>query len=219
MADEDQGRVGQAMDAAKAVKQVEQVAKAGRAAMLLANPWVWGAGVVALVFLVATVIIGLVLVGSAPASGGTGQAPAAGGTADCGKPTGTPKDIIDKLILPIAHTIAFKDITPESVKAANDAHSVSTTSGNTSEHKGPPEVAWAADISNTGATAEDESSMTPEMGKLADALAKCFNIKWTGRGLVNGYKGGYRFQLIYGVGGAENGGNHFNHVHIGVSKQ
>lgn len=210
MAD-DQSRIGQAAQAAKAVKQVEQVAKAGRAAMLLANPYVWIAGAVALVVLMVAIILGIIIVGVSGASPGGGNAGQveSGGSASCGALSGTPKDIIDKVALPIAHEIAFEDITPESVEAANAAHSQQTTSGNVSEHKGPPEVAWAADISNG-------SSPTPEMDRLAKNLASCFNIQWSGSGLVNGTKGGYRFQLIYRT---DEGGNHFDHVHIGVSKQ
>ncbi|HEY8108906.1 MAG TPA: hypothetical protein VIF43_02775 [Patescibacteria group bacterium] len=209
MAD-DQSRTGQAAQAAKAVKQVEQAAKAGRAAMFLANPAVWIAAVVALVVLVLVLVIGVIIVGVSGASpGGSAGQVGSGGSASCGELTGTPKDIIDDVALPIAHEIAFEDVTPESVEAANAAHSQQTTSGNTSEHKGPPEVAWAADISNG-------TSPTPEMDQLAEDLASCFGIQWNGSGLVNGTKGGYRFQLIYRT---DEGGDHYDHVHIGVSKQ
>lgn len=158
-------------------------------------------------------LIIMLIVACGSALGGTGGSdqPAATteGTASCEKLSGTPKEVIDKTALEIAHTIDFKDITPESVKAANAAHSQLTSSRNPSDHKGPPDVAWAADISNG-------SSPTPEMDKLAKQLAECFGVKWSGSGLVNAEKDGYRIQLIYRT---LEGGNHFNHVHIGVRKE
>jgi hypothetical protein len=89
--------------------------------------------------------------------------------------------------------------------AANAAHGPTNT-GNRSDHQGPGNVAWAADISNGG-------SPTPEMDKLARSLAQRFGIPWSGAGLVNATHGGYRYQLIYRT---MEGGNHFNHVHFGV---
>ncbi len=117
---------------------------------------------------------------------------------------GAPKHIIDAIVLPIAwqcginRTVAMND-------AGNAAHGTTNT-GNRSDHQGPPNVAWAADISNGG-------SPTPEMDKLARSLAQRFGIPWSGSGLVNATIGGYRYQLIYRT---MQGGNHFNHVHFGV---
>jgi peptidoglycan hydrolase-like protein with peptidoglycan-binding domain len=117
---------------------------------------------------------------------------------------GAPKHIIDAIVLPIAQecginrTVAMND-------AGNAAHGTTNT-GNRSDHQGPPNVAWAADISNG-------SNPTPEMDKLARSLAQRFGIPWTGSGLVNATHGGYRYQLIYRT---TQGGNHFNHVHFGV---
>ena len=117
---------------------------------------------------------------------------------------GTPKHIIDTIVLPIAQqcginrTVAMND-------AGNASHGTTNT-GNRSDHQGPPDVAWAADISNGG-------NPTPEMDKLARSLAQRFGIPWTGSGLVNATHGGYRYQLIYRT---TQGGNHFNHVHFGV---
>ena len=117
---------------------------------------------------------------------------------------GAPKHIIDAIVLPIAQecginrTVAMND-------AANARHGTTNT-GNRSDHQGPPNVAWAADISNGG-------SPTPEMDKLARSLAQRFGIPWSGSGLVNATLGGYRYQLIYRT---TQGGNHFNHVHFGV---
>ena len=90
-------------------------------------------------------------------------------------------------------------------RCGNAAHGTTNT-GNRSDHQGPPNVAWAADISNGG-------SPTPEMDKLARSLAHRFGIPWSGSGLVNATIGGYRYQLIYRT---TQGGNHFNHVHFGV---
>lgn len=126
----------------------------------------------------------------------------------CDKLSGTPREIINQTVLPIAHQIAFKDITPETVDAANAAHGP-TTDGGRSDHQGPPDVAWAADISNGG-------SPTPEMDRLAKELAKCFGLKWSGSGAVTGNKDGYRAQMIYR---SNVGGNHYNHVHIGIRKE
>ena len=165
-----------------------------------------GALVLVLLGLLAVLmIIGMSGIGK-DSAGSSDQTGGGGSTADCEKPSGTPKEIIDDVALAVAHEIAFDDITPESVEAANAAHSDLTTSGNPSDHKGPPERAWAADISNGG-------SPTPEMDQLAEDLAKCFGIPWNGSGLVNHTAGGYRYQLIYRT---DEGGNHFNHVHIGV---
>ena len=117
---------------------------------------------------------------------------------------GAPKHIIDAIVLPIAQqcginrTVAMND-------AANARHGTTNT-GNRSDHQGPPNVAWAADISNGG-------NPTPEMDKLARSLAQRFGIPWSGSGLVNATHGGYRYQLIYRT---MQGGNHFNHVHFGV---
>lgn len=120
---------------------------------------------------------------------------------------GSPKAVIDTIVVPIARRHAI-DVTAASVAAANAAHSVLTTSGNRSDHKGPPNVSWAADMSNG-------SAPTPQMDRLAADLAAAFGIPWSGSGLVSHNAGGYRYQLIYRT---NQGGNHFNHVHLGVKK-
>jgi peptidoglycan hydrolase-like protein with peptidoglycan-binding domain len=117
---------------------------------------------------------------------------------------GAPKHIIDAIVLPIAQECGIAR-SPAENDAANARHGTTNT-GNRSDHQGPPNVAWAADISNGG-------SPTPEMDKLARSLAQRFNIPWSGAGLVNATHGGYRYQLIYRT---TQGGNHFNHVHFGV---
>jgi hypothetical protein len=58
-------------------------------------------------------------------------------------------------------------------------------------------------------------SPTPQMDKLAADLARTFGISWSGSGLVNLTDGRYRYELIYRT---KQGGNHFNHVHLGVKK-
>jgi hypothetical protein len=121
--------------------------------------------------------------------------------------TGTPKHIIDTIVLPLANengitrTIAQNDM-------ANSMHGP-TQGGSTSDHQGPPEVAWAADMSN-GIT-------TPQEDRLAAALAKRFGIPWTGAGLVSVTHGGYRFQLIYRINTPQ-AGDHFTHVHFGCRR-
>jgi hypothetical protein len=117
---------------------------------------------------------------------------------------GTPRHIIDMVVLPIAQNCGVPR-TPAQNDAANAVHG-HTNTGNRSDHEGPPDVAWAADMSNGG-------SPTPEMDKLARSLAQRFDIPWSGAGLVNATHGGYRYQLIYRT---MLGGNHYNHVHFGV---
>jgi hypothetical protein len=115
---------------------------------------------------------------------------------------GTPKHVIDTIVLPIAASVGIH-LTPAQVTDANRRHSVNTTAGYRSDHKGPPDHAWAADMSNG-------SSPTPQMDELARRLARRFDIPWRGAGLVNAYNHGYRFQLIYRYA------DHYNHVHLGI---
>lgn len=131
---------------------------------------------------------------------------------DSGNIDGSPKEIIDTIVIPIAaryrmHSPGFSTvITADSVSAANSQHGA-TVDGNRSDHQGPPGVAWAADMS--------DGYTTPNEDKLADELAKTFGIPWTGSGLVTKTTKYNRFQLIYRT---NRGGNHFNHVHFGVKK-
>lgn len=119
---------------------------------------------------------------------------------------GTPKDVIDNAVLPLARRILKNpSLTAEAVEQANARHGP-TVSGGRSDHQGPPETAWAADMSNG-------TSPTPEMDRLAKELAEAFDIPWNGSGLVNKQTEQYRFQLIYRTNA---GGNHYNHVHFGV---
>lgn len=122
-------------------------------------------------------------------------------------PEGSPKNIIDTIVLPIAlenginRTVAEND-------AANARHGP-TDRGTVSWHQGPPTLQWAADMSNG-------KSPTHEMDRLAASLAREFGIKWSGSGLVNHSDDDYNYQLIYRT---KEGGNHFNHVHFGVQKK
>lgn len=120
--------------------------------------------------------------------------------------SGTPKQIIDRVVLPIAraHEIPIR---AADVDAANGRHGP-TVSGGRSDHQGPPEVAWAVDISNG-------SAPTPQMDAIAAELAKVFDIPWNGSGAVSRTHNGYRYQLIYR---SNVGGNHYNHVHFGIRK-
>jgi hypothetical protein len=132
--------------------------------------------------------------------------------------SGSPKDVIDSVVLPIAREAGIQ-VTAESVKEANARHSHNTADGNTSDHAGPPEHAWAADMSNSTGGNFDHSAPTPEMDKLAKALQAKFDMPgWKG-GIFNKeatfHSVRYRFQLIYRT---DAGGGHWNHVHFGVKR-
>lgn len=132
-------------------------------------------------------------------SGGVGFS---GGSGEMGVLEGTPEDIVNQVI-DYAHSHGFPQVTRETVRAANAAHGP-TIDGGTSDHQGPPNVRWAADISN--------GETTPEEDALAAVIAKAFGIPWSGSGLVTHSAGGYEMQLIYRT---MEGGNHFTHVHFG----
>lgn len=146
-------------------------------------------------------------------STGAGAGAAAPASADCGPVgsaalAGTPKHIIDTQVIPLARKNHMEQgDTVQEVEEANARHGP-TVSGGRSDHQGPPDQAWAADMSNG-------SSPTPEMDQLADDLAKRFGLKWNGSGVATGSEKGYRFQMIYR---SMVGGNHYNHVHFGVMR-
>ncbi|HEU4702724.1 MAG TPA: glycoside hydrolase domain-containing protein [Conexibacter sp.] len=114
---------------------------------------------------------------------------------------GTPKHIVDAIVLPIAAACGIH-VSPATIAVWNARHGP-TSSGLRSDHQGPPDVAWAADLSNG-------SSPTPQMDELARRLAHRLDIPWNGAGVVNASHNGYRFQLIYRAP------DHYNHVHIGI---
>ncbi|MCU1500591.1 MAG: hypothetical protein JWM47_4544 [Acidimicrobiales bacterium] len=127
----------------------------------------------------------------------------------------TPKDIIDKIVLPIGRRHALKtsqglDLTPKNVEKANETHGP-VTNGNHSDHQGPSNERWAADMSNGLMTAQERAC--------AKELADRFNIPWEGKGIASATHDGFRYQLIWGVDlGVAGGGDHTNHVHFGVAK-
>jgi hypothetical protein len=119
----------------------------------------------------------------------------------------TPKEIIDTVVLPLAAACCDIRRTPAENDAANAVHGPTTTGGH-SDHQGPPDVAWAADMSNG-------TSPTPEMDKLAETLAQTFGMPWAGSGVTATHVAGFRVQMLYKT---DIGGNHFGHVHLGVRR-
>lgn len=121
----------------------------------------------------------------------------------------TPKQIIDSAVVPLARKHHMRTgIDPHAIVVANGHHGP-TVDGNRSDHQGPPEEAWASDMSNG-------TSPTKEMDALARDIARRFKIEWTGSGVASATWGGFRYQLLYRT---SVGGNHFNHVHFGVKKE
>jgi hypothetical protein len=119
---------------------------------------------------------------------------------------GTPKHIIDTIVVPLAAKNGMvTGKTPEMVEQQNAGHSKMTSSNNLSDHAGPGGTRWAADMSNG-------QSPTKEMDALARDLAKRFDIPWSGSGAISATHNGIRYQMIYR---SNVGGNHYNHVHFG----
>lgn len=119
---------------------------------------------------------------------------------------GAPKQIIDKEVLPLARKCKMNYGTNVADVVAANARHGKTVYGTRSDHEGPPDEAWAVDMSNG-------YSPTPEMDTLAADIAQKFGIPWDGAGLSSKIKDGYRYQLIYRT---HEGGNHYNHVHFGI---
>lgn len=143
-----------------------------------------------------------------PAMGGNGgRRPAADAVEDAGGGTAsakvrTPKELIDQIVLPLARQNGVNKSVAEN-DAANDRHSLLSSSGNRSDHKGPPDKAWAADLPAEGAKGD----------KLATALAKRFRFDGNGIGsYVRETIDGFSIQILRNVEG------HFSHVHVGVQK-
>lgn len=139
-----------------------------------------------------------------------------GDVAGCGTPTapgalgaltGTPEQIVNRVVA-YAHDNGFPAVTADTVRTANAIHGA-TVSGTRSDHQGPPDYAWAADISNG-------STPTREEDTLARTLATAFDLTWPGAGLGSGGNNEYRVQLIYRTC---DGGDHFTHVHIGIRRE
>lgn len=136
-----------------------------------------------------------------------------------GDVSGTPKEIIDSVVIPIAQELGFTD-TATSVKLANQRHGP-TAGGATSDHQGPPDHAWAADFGIGADIRGGGNKAGAEKGdKLAKALKSKFDMPdW--HGLVSKeatfHSVRYRFQIIWRYEDAE-AGNHYTHVHFGVKR-
>lgn len=118
----------------------------------------------------------------------------------------TPGQIVNRIALE-SQGLGFPHMTVDYVREANSRHGP-TIHGTRSDHQGPPDWAWAADISNG-------SSPTPEMDRMARRIAHWFGIPWDGDGISDHWVNGMRFQMLYRT---NIGGNHYNHVHIGVRR-
>jgi hypothetical protein len=114
---------------------------------------------------------------------------------------GSPQHVIDTIVLPIAAACGIH-VSSATIAVWNARHGPTST-GLRSDHQGPPDVAWAADLSNG-------TSPTPQMDELARRLAHRLDIPWSGSGCVNASHHGYRFQMLYRTA------DHYNHVHIGI---
>ena len=85
-----------------------------------------------------------------------------------------------------------------------------TKSGNRSDHWTGSKDSYAYDLSNGG-------KPTQEMDRAAIAVARRLGVEYDGRGPLELRKtvGGYRYQVLYRT---STGGNHYNHLHIGVRR-
>lgn len=88
-----------------------------------------------------------------------------------------------------------------------------TSSGGVSDHWTGSKSSYAYDLSNG-------SNPTPQMDATALQIANALGAgaqwrKQGSAGVLNVTKGGYRYQMLYRT---KVGGNHFNHVHIGVRR-
>ncbi len=130
--------------------------------------------------------------------GGTDTTPAGASVGGMGVISGTPEDIVNQAV-DYAHSKGFP-CTRQSVREANATHGP-TSSGGRSDHQGPPDTAWAADMSN--------GTETPQEDALAEAIAKAFGIPWDGSGLANLVVDGVELELIWRYP------EHYDHVHFG----
>ena len=148
--------------------------------------------------------------------GWTAPAPAAGGGGD-----------VRSLIHPHGHwggsegpTVAlFKALgAPLGLQvASNKRHNTNPYSGSRSDHDYGQKSSYAIDASNG-------SSPTPQMDEYAYRLMHALGFTGYKKGTpINVSQGvttinGLRFQVIYRGSGAAFGGNHLNHVHLGVRR-
>lgn len=85
-----------------------------------------------------------------------------------------------------------------------------TASGGVSDHWVGSKTSYAYDLSNG-------SAPTEEMDKAAIEIAARLGVKYTAKGplVLTKTVNGYRVQVLYRT---NVGGNHFNHIHVGVRK-
>lgn len=85
-----------------------------------------------------------------------------------------------------------------------------TASGGVSDHWVGSKDAYAYDLSNG-------SNPTPEMDAVARQLAQLLGVRYDGKSelVLTKTINGYRYQILYRT---NVGGNHFNHIHVGVRR-
>ena len=86
-----------------------------------------------------------------------------------------------------------------------------TASGGVSDHWVGSTNAYAYDISNG-------SAPTGEMDRTAMQIIRSLGGNWDGKSAIvmNFHQGGYRIQVLYRT---NVGGNHFDHIHVGVRRE
>lgn len=122
-----------------------------------------------------------------------------GGYAGTKKPADTLRDIGTQLGLQVT---------------SSKRNNTNPHSGSRSDHDNGNKDAFAYDLSNG-------SSPTPQMDRAAYRIARQLGIKDYKMGtpiMKSVQVGKFRYQLIYRGTGAAFGGNHMNHVHIGVKR-
>lgn len=125
------------------------------------------------------------------------------------KVDGTPKQLVDRWLLE-AQGRGFSHESPQETARANAARKGRPTAGgNISDHSGDGWDTWAADISNG-------SQPTKEMGSLMRLMNRKLRCPQPDfRNAPSWVVNGLRIQGIYE---SMIGGNHFNHIHLGVKQ-
>jgi hypothetical protein len=133
----------------------------------------------------------------------------------------TPEYIINHFVAPKAkHWGMGAGTSAASIRAANAAHGGTSA---TTWHKGPGSVQWAVDMS-TGSKRPDDAKdnlaadliMSFNLDLLANPLATSGYIPGN---LTDTYHKGFHFQMIYRTDLGANGGDHYNHVHLGIKRE
>jgi hypothetical protein len=132
-------------------------------------------------------------------SGGEGRQ-STGSLASGGSYSGTTRPVI--ALAKLAHSYGLKTTSAK-------RPTVNTASGNVSDHY----------AGNKNANARDLSGSVAQMDKAAVALARRLGISGYRKGqplekTIN--RGGLRYQILYRT---NTGGNHFDHIHVGVAKR